>query len=162
MTGFAPTGQLVEVQRAGCRGPAVVQRRRGAEVIGDVLAVDGAAERPSARRAATGDVARRPAPLGTGAHEQKTRNIEVNPACVMTTGTNSYRSVEGAAERVTDNATLVRLTHLWKDKVDWDFAVGDDVLLDTAAAHPALVFAISTRKVLAFTKLPYSQTRFVY
>ncbi|MFU8872858.1 hypothetical protein [Micromonospora sp. SL4-19] len=41
------------------------------------------------------------------------------------------------------------------------FHVGDGVFLDTAAAHPALVFAITPSKVLAFTKNPYSQTRYV-
>jgi general stress protein 26 len=102
----------------------------------------------------------------TGAHEQKARNIEANANCVITTGTNSYRSgidvtVEGAAERITDNATLGRLTRLWKDKLDWVFEVGDGVFLDTMAAHPALVFAIAPAKVLAFTKNPYSQTRYL-
>src|SRR6266511_1937413 len=28
----------------------------------------------------------------TGAHEQKAKNIEASPRCVLTTGTNSYRS----------------------------------------------------------------------
>jgi general stress protein 26 len=102
----------------------------------------------------------------TGAREQKARNIEANANCVITTGTNSYRSgidvtVEGAAERITDNATLGRLTRLWKDKLDWVFEVGDGVFLDTAAANQALVFAITPTKALAFTKNPYSQTRYV-
>jgi general stress protein 26 len=102
----------------------------------------------------------------TGAHEQKARNIEANVNCVITTGTNSYRSgidvtVEGTADRITDHATLGRLTRLWKDKLDWVFEVGDGVFLDTTATHPALVFAIRPTKVLAFTKNPYSQTRYV-
>ena len=36
------------------------------------------------------------------------------------------------------------------------------VFLDTAAAgHPALVFAVTPSKILAFSKAPYSQTRYV-
>jgi general stress protein 26 len=102
----------------------------------------------------------------TGAHEQKARNLEANAQCALTTGTNSFRSgldiiVEGTAERVTDNDTLRRLTSLWKDKLDWTFEVGDGVFLDADSdGHPALVFAVEPAKVLAFTKAPFSQTRY--
>ncbi len=103
----------------------------------------------------------------TGAHEQKAKNIEANANCVITTGTNSYRSgldvvVEGTAGRVTDNGTLARLAQIWKNKIDWVFEVGDGVFLDTEAArYPALVFAVTPSKILAFRKAPYSQTRYV-
>lgn len=102
----------------------------------------------------------------TGAHEQKAKNIEANGNCVLTTGTNLYRSgldvvVEGTAARVSDNGTLGRLATMWKDKLDWVFEVGDGVFLDTeAAGHSALVFAVTPSKILAFTKAPYSQTRY--
>lgn len=104
----------------------------------------------------------------TGAAEQKAKNIEANRNCVLTTGTNSYRSgvdvvVEGSADRVADNAMLARLASMWKDKIDWAFEVGDGVFLDPqAAGHPALVFAVKPSKVLAFSKAPYSQTRYVF
>jgi general stress protein 26 len=103
----------------------------------------------------------------TGGHEQKARNLEANAHCVITTGTNSYRSgldvvVEGTVVRVTDNGRLARLARLWKDKIDWAFEVGDGVFLDTGAGeHPALVFEVTPSKVLAFRKSPYSQTRYV-
>jgi general stress protein 26 len=103
----------------------------------------------------------------TGADEQKAKNIEAHAFCVLTTGTNSYRSgldvvVEGSVERVSDNAALARLASMWKDKIDWAFEVGDGVFLDTeAAGHPALVFAVRASKILAFSKAPYSQTRYV-
>ena len=103
----------------------------------------------------------------TGAHEQKARNIEANANCVLTTGTNSYRSgldvvIEGSAERVTDRGTLTRLAAMWKDKIDWVFEVGDGVFLDAeAAGHSALVFAVTPSKILAFSKAPYSQTRYL-
>jgi len=49
-----------------------------------------------------------------GAAEQKAKNLESNPHCILTTGTNQLRSgldvvVEGAAARVTENAQLQRL-----------------------------------------------------
>lgn len=103
----------------------------------------------------------------TGAHEQKAKNIEANTHCAITTGTNSYRSgldvvVEGTVARVSDNGALAHLARLWKDKIDWVFEVGDGIFLDTEAAeHPALVFAVTPSKVLAFRKSPYSQTRYV-
>lgn len=103
----------------------------------------------------------------TGAQEQKAKNIEANANCVITTGTNSYRSgldvvVEGTVERVIDNGTLVRLASIWKNKIDWVFEVGDGVFLDTGAeGNSALVFAITPSKILAFNKAPYSQTRYV-
>jgi general stress protein 26 len=102
----------------------------------------------------------------TGGHEQKAKNIAANPRCVLTTGTSSYRSgidvvVEGSAERVTDNGLLTRLARLWKDKIDWVFEVGGGVFLDTNSPGAALVFAVTPSKILAFTKAPYSQTRYV-
>ena len=102
----------------------------------------------------------------TGAHEQKAKNIEANAQCVVTTGTNSYRSgldvvVEGTAAKVSDIATLAALAALWKDKIGWTFEVGDGVFLDTTADnHPAVVFAVTPSKILAFGKSPYSQTRY--
>jgi len=102
----------------------------------------------------------------TGAHEQKARNLEHNPACVLTTGTPTFRSgidvvVEGSAARITDRAALERLAALWREKLDWEYAVGDGVFLDsTSDGHAAVVFAVAPAKVLAFTKAPYSQTRY--
>jgi general stress protein 26 len=104
----------------------------------------------------------------TGAHEQKARNLEHDPRCALTTGTNRFRSgtdvvVEGKAGQVTDTPTLTRLAAAWKDKLDWDFTVDDGVFLDTDAADArALVFAVAPVKALAFTKAPYSQTRFTF
>jgi general stress protein 26 len=102
----------------------------------------------------------------TGAHEQKARNLEHDAHCVLTTGTNDYRSgvdvvVEGVAQRVVDTDELEQLAAIWEAKIDWRFDVGDAVFLDTTAdIHPAIVFAVIPSKVLVFTKAPYSQTRF--
>jgi general stress protein 26 len=103
----------------------------------------------------------------TGAHEQKAKNIEANANCALTTGNNSFRSgldvvVEGKAARVSDNSTLARLAPMWKDKIDWEFAVGNGVFIDAnASGSSALVFAVTPSKILAFAKAPYSQTRYV-
>jgi general stress protein 26 len=102
----------------------------------------------------------------TGAHEQKARNLEANPACIMTTGTPTFRwgidvVVEGTATRVTSQETLQSLAAQWRDKLGWDFAVGDGVFLDSQSdGHAAVVFGLDPAKVLAFTKAPYSQTRY--
>jgi general stress protein 26 len=100
----------------------------------------------------------------TGTEEQKTRNLESNPRCVLTTGTNALRSgldvvVEGAAARVTDARRLHRLAALWKSKLDWDFRVGDGEFRDPDGRH-GLVFGVAPAKILAFGKAPYTQTRF--
>ena len=47
-------------------------------------------------------------------------------------------------------------------KIDWVFDVGDGVFLHPGAERrAALVFAVTPSKILAFTKAPYSQTRYV-
>src|ERR1700730_5993079 len=61
-----------------------------------------------------------------GSAEQKAKNLESNPRCVLTTGTNQLRSgldvvVEGTAVRVEDEAQLQRLARMWKSKLDWSF-----------------------------------------
>ncbi len=99
-----------------------------------------------------------------GSAEQKTRNLARDNRCVLTTGRNDLRGgldvvVEGAVERVRDHDTLVRLAGLWKSELDWDFEVGDDKFHD-GDKRDGLVFALAPKKVLAFGKEPYSQTRF--
>ena len=100
----------------------------------------------------------------SGAHEQKSRNLESEPRCVLTTGTNALHSgldvvVEGTAVRVTDQARLRRLAQLWKSELDWTFEVGDQEFRDGDGRH-GLVFAVAPAKVLAFGKDPYTQTRY--
>jgi general stress protein 26 len=100
----------------------------------------------------------------TGSAEQKTKNLESDPRCVVTTGTNKLRSgldvvVEGTAVRVTDQARLRELAALWKSKLDWDFEVGEEGFRDLAG-RTGLVFGVTPTKVLAFGKGVYSQTRY--
>src|ERR671931_321824 len=59
----------------------------------------------------------------TGATEQKAVNLAANPQVILTTGCNTWDSgldivLEGAAERVTDDARLRRLATAWTGK--WD------------------------------------------
>ena len=111
----------------------------------------------------------------TGPGEQKAKNLETNPSCVLTTGSNKGDAildivVEGRAERVIDEPTLRVLAGLWRSKLDWPFevveggfhhpadAVAEDEDGSSIMAH---VFAVAPVKVLAFAKSePYSQTRY--
>lgn len=100
----------------------------------------------------------------SGAHEQKTKNLQSDPRCVLTAGANLYRSgldvvLEGTATRVTAPAQLQRLAAIWKSKLDWDFQITDDGFHDPAG-RTGLVFGVKPDKVLAFGKSPYSQTRY--
>jgi hypothetical protein len=100
----------------------------------------------------------------TGDQEQKARNLEAEPRCVLTTGTNELHSgldvvVEGTAGRVTDTDRLGQLAALWKAQLDWTFEVGDDTFRD-GDGRRGLVYAVVPSKVLAFGKDPYSQTRY--
>jgi general stress protein 26 len=97
-----------------------------------------------------------------GAHEQKAKNLESNPNCVLAVGANQFRSgldvvVEGTAARVTGPALLQRLATMWKSKLDWDFVVADEGFRDPGDRN-GLVFGVTPAKVLAFGKDPYSQT----
>jgi general stress protein 26 len=99
-----------------------------------------------------------------GSHEQKAKNLEFNPQCVLAAGANQFRAgldvvVEGTVVRVTDNAHLQRLSAMWKSKLDWDFEVIDGGFRDPAG-RLGLVFGVVPAKVLAFGKYPYTQTRF--
>src|SRR5271169_6308420 len=100
----------------------------------------------------------------SGSQEQKTKNLESNPRCVLATGTNTLRSgldvvVEGTAVRLSDPAQLQRLAALWKSKLDWDFEVEEGAFRDPAGRQ-GLVFGVTPAKVLSFGKNPYSQTRY--
>jgi nitroimidazol reductase NimA-like FMN-containing flavoprotein (pyridoxamine 5'-phosphate oxidase superfamily) len=102
----------------------------------------------------------------TGATEQKAVNLAANPQVILTTGCNSWDRgldivLEGAAERVTDDARLHRLAAAWTAKWDgrWRYQARGG-----AFHHPgggaALVFEVTPSKVLAFGKGEFSQTRY--
>lgn len=99
-----------------------------------------------------------------GSREQKAKNLQSNPSCILAAGANQFRSgldvvVEGTAAPVTGSAQLQRLAAMWKSKLDWDFQVAGDGFRDPAG-RTGLVFGVKPAKVLAFGKSPYSQTRY--
>ena len=111
----------------------------------------------------------------TGPGEQKAKNIQANPRCVLTTGSDRFLSgldlvVEGTAVRVTDESLLERLAALWQSKLDWPYEVVDGAFrersseiagADFEARGVAHVFAVAPSKVLAFGKgEPFSQNRY--
>jgi general stress protein 26 len=114
----------------------------------------------------------------TGPSEQKARNLQRNPSCVLTTGTPVFLDgldvvVEGSARRILDTSLLERLAAMWLERLEWPFEVveggfrdpelsagGDDAAAAPDVAH---VFAVAPTKILAFGKgEPFSQTRFTF
>ncbi len=74
----------------------------------------------------------------TGPTERKARNLEENPWCVLTTGTNLMSEgldvvLAGAAQRLTEDHVLQRLADLWACKYDWRFEVHDGAFQEIAA-----------------------------
>ena len=100
----------------------------------------------------------------TGSLEQKTRNLQASPRCVLAAGANHFRAgldvvVEGTAARVTGPGELGSLAAIWKSKLDWDYEVTDDGFRD-GPSPTVLVFGVTPAKILAFGKAPYTQTRY--
>ena len=100
----------------------------------------------------------------TGTREQKHRNLDANPSCLLLTGTNSYDEgldvvVEGEAVRVADDARLHGLADAFTDKYgeDWRFEVRDGRFHH--GGGPATVFRIECRKALGFARGTAGQTR---
>lgn len=104
----------------------------------------------------------------TGPDEQKAVNLDTNPHVVLTTGCNQWDRgldvvVEGEARRVTDRATLERLSAAWATKWDgsWQFQVADGSFRHEGGGS-SLVFAVEPTKILAFGKGgTFSHTRHV-
>jgi nitroimidazol reductase NimA-like FMN-containing flavoprotein (pyridoxamine 5'-phosphate oxidase superfamily) len=100
----------------------------------------------------------------TGPAEQKAVNLRDNPQVILSTGCNGWESgldviVEGTARRVTDAATLERLTRAWRSKWDgrWHFEVDADGFRHEEGL--ALVFEVAPTKVLSFAKAPFAASR---
>lgn len=102
----------------------------------------------------------------TGPAEQKAVNLAGEPRVVLTTGSNHWKQgldvvVEGDAARVTDETKLRALADMWRSKYqgDWDFAVKDG-MFHHADGGSAIVFEVAPKKVLAFAKGQFAQTRY--
>jgi hypothetical protein len=103
--------------------------------------------------------------LCTGPQEQKAVNRRANPHCVLTTGTNRWKSgldvvVEGGAIRVTEAKLLGDLAERWLAKYggDWRFDVRDGVFYqDAGIAH---VFEVRPSRDSCLRRVRVAQTRF--
>jgi general stress protein 26 len=100
----------------------------------------------------------------TGPSERKARNLTQNPHCILTTGCNALAEgldlvVEGAAVRVSDDATLQGLAAAYESKYggDWHFDVRDGAF--HGEGGEALVYQVTPSTVFGFGKGEYSQTR---
>ena len=101
----------------------------------------------------------------TGAGEQKSVNLARNAHCTLTTGNNLWKSgldvvIEGTAKRVTESARLRRLADAWESKYDgdWHFDVNNSAF--QGQGGEALVYEVIPRKILAFAKGAFAQTRY--
>jgi len=104
----------------------------------------------------------------TGAEEQKARNLEANPHCILMTGCNRLHEgldvvIEGTAERVRDDSKLRRIAAAYEEKYgsEWHFDVRDGAF-HAAEDVEAIVFELAPAKVLGFGKGDYSQTRWSF
>jgi general stress protein 26 len=102
----------------------------------------------------------------TGPSEQKAVNLRDNQEVILSTGCNQWDAgfdvvVEGTARRVTDAATLARLTQVWRSKWDgrWHFEVDGDAFRHEGDEGRALVFEVAPRKVLSFAKERFAASR---
>ena len=100
----------------------------------------------------------------TGPEEQKARNLAANPHCTLIAGANHYDRgleivVEGAAERITDQARLGELAAAYDKKYDgeWHF----DVVAEGFEHHAGVahVFEVAPVTAYGFGKDVPSHTR---
>jgi len=105
----------------------------------------------------------------TGPEEQKAVNLRDNQHVILSTGCNQWDSgldviVEGTARRVTDAATLERLTRAWRSKWDgrWHFEVDGDGFRHEGDEGIAFVFEVVPQKVLSFAKETFAASRHLF
>jgi nitroimidazol reductase NimA-like FMN-containing flavoprotein (pyridoxamine 5'-phosphate oxidase superfamily) len=105
----------------------------------------------------------------TGSEERKARNLAVNPAVALTTGTDALDRgldvvVEGDAVPLRDEAALTRAAAAWVAKYGetWRFEVRDGAFAHPGGGPAAEVYRVAPRVVFAFGKAPYSQNRYQF
>jgi uncharacterized pyridoxamine 5'-phosphate oxidase family protein len=106
----------------------------------------------------------------TGESERKAKNLERNPHCVLTTGSNALGHgldlvVEGDAARVSNDEQLRRIAAAYEAKYgpDWRFEVRDGFFVHPGGTGAVLVFEVVPRKAFGFRKgEEYSQTRWTF
>ena len=105
----------------------------------------------------------------TGSGEQKARNIEIHPDCLLTTGCNTYAEgldlvLEGPAVRVTDDDVLRGVARAYEQKygAEWHFDVRDATFVGSDGNH-ALVFEVVPTKVYGYGRgTTFSATRWTF
>jgi len=108
--------------------------------------------------------------FSTGSAEQKAVNLRENDHVILTTGRNGWNEgvdvvVEGVATRATSPDTLARVAEAWTHKWDgrWQYVIGDGCFHhsdgDEVLEEEIFVFEVVPKKVLAFSKGPFSHTR---
>jgi nitroimidazol reductase NimA-like FMN-containing flavoprotein (pyridoxamine 5'-phosphate oxidase superfamily) len=105
----------------------------------------------------------------TGPDERKARNLNRNPKCILTTGSNAIGEgldivVEGEAVRVRDDVRLRQIADAYVSKYgeEWRFGVQEGNFVHDGAAEgsTAIVFEVSPQTALGFRKgEEFSQTR---
>jgi general stress protein 26 len=93
----------------------------------------------------------------TGEGEQKEKNIQRNPHCILTTGCNNFRKgldlvIEGDAIQVRDEERLQRLAERWKSKYDWLYDVRDGVFHHPGSEGRVPVFEVAPIKAFAYDR----------
>jgi nitroimidazol reductase NimA-like FMN-containing flavoprotein (pyridoxamine 5'-phosphate oxidase superfamily) len=104
--------------------------------------------------------------FSTGPEEQKHHNLDHSALVTLTTTTGNRFAhgldvtVEGEAERVTDQQRLEALAALWPQRFgeEWQYEVRDGAFWHEHG--PAHVFAVKPTVVRTFTRDPYRQTTY--
>jgi hypothetical protein len=101
----------------------------------------------------------------TGSDEQKEKNLEHNPHCVITTGCNTFEGldvvVEADAILEADPGRLQALADAYRAKYGdlFDFELREGGFRVKGAEGDGLVYRLEARKAFGFGKAPFSQTR---
>jgi hypothetical protein len=99
--------------------------------------------------------------FSTGPGERKAGNLAHNPWCVLTTGCGDLAEgaldivLEGAAEQVTDDATLRPVAEAFTGKYGtgtWHFVVHEGAFTDHRVGGRAIVFRVRPARGLGFRK----------
>lgn len=106
--------------------------------------------------------------LTTGVDEQKHRNLDRDPRCSVSCGSDAWDAgvdvvVEGTAEPVRDAERLHTLADAWVAKYgeQWRFEVDERAgVFVNDLGGAATVFAVRPTKVLAFRKGDFAQSRY--
>lgn len=100
----------------------------------------------------------------TGPTEQKYKNLDANPHCILSTGLSDVDggvdiAIEGQAERVADDAVLAELAAAWESKYGpfWHFDVRNGAF--HAEGREAHVFQLVPSVGFGFAKGEFGQTR---